>query len=99
LFYLPTAKLRGNLIQLSKKRSLRMDAQATAGLLRFFQGLPDRRAANRSHPLGDVLGIAIMAVLCGCEGWAAVEAWGQGLLVLDDSDDCQRLGGFDCVVP
>jgi predicted transposase YbfD/YdcC len=53
-----------------------MDAQATAGLLRFFQGLPDRRAANRSHPLGDVLGIAIMAVLCGCEGWAAVEAWG-----------------------
>jgi predicted transposase YbfD/YdcC len=53
-----------------------MDAQATAGLLRFFQGLPDRRAANRSHPLADVLAIAIMAVLCGCEGWAAVEAWG-----------------------
>jgi predicted transposase YbfD/YdcC len=53
-----------------------MDAQATAGLLRFFRGLPDPRAANRSHRLSDVLAIAIMAVLCGCEGWAAVEAWG-----------------------
>lgn len=52
-----------------------MDAQATQ-LLRFFRGLPDPRAANRSHWLADVLAIAIMAVLCGCEGWAAVEAWG-----------------------
>jgi hypothetical protein len=24
-----------------------------------------------------VLSIAVMAVLCGAEGWAAVEAWGQ----------------------
>ena len=52
-----------------------MDAQATE-LLRFFQSLPDPRARNRSHSLADVLSIAMMAVLCGCEGWAAVEAWG-----------------------
>ena len=55
-----------------------MDGQATEGLLRFFRGIPDRRAANARHPLGDVLGIAILAVLCGAEGWAAVEAWGLG---------------------
>jgi len=54
-----------------------MDAQATGGLLRFFQSLRDPRAGNRSHSLADVLGIAIMAVLCGCEGWVAVEAWGR----------------------
>ena len=53
-----------------------MEAQATAGLLRFFQGIKDRRACNCSHYLSDVLSIAIMAVLCGSEGWAAVESWG-----------------------
>jgi predicted transposase YbfD/YdcC len=58
-----------------------MDAQATGELLRFFHSLPDPRARNRSHSLADVLGIAVMAVLCGCEGWAAVEAW--GLLNID----------------
>ena len=55
-----------------------MEGQATEGLLRFFRGIPDRRAANARHPLGDVLGIAVLAVLCGAEGWAAVEAWGLG---------------------
>jgi hypothetical protein len=53
-----------------------MEAQATAGLLRFFQGIQDPRARNCSHYLSDVLSIAIMAVLCGSEGWAAVESWG-----------------------
>ena len=52
-----------------------MEAQATESLLRFFRDIPDPRAANVSHSLNDVLIIAIMAVLCGCEGWAAVEAW------------------------
>ena len=53
-----------------------MDARATAGLLRFFRGLQDDRAANVSHSLANVMSIAIMAVLCGMEGWAGVEAWG-----------------------
>jgi len=53
-----------------------MDAQATSVLLRHFEGLPDHRAANAWHPLPSVVAIAIMAVLCGCEGWPAVEAWG-----------------------
>jgi len=52
-----------------------MDAQATQGLLRFFQGISDPRARNARHLLCDILGIAILAVLCGSEGWAAVEGW------------------------
>jgi predicted transposase YbfD/YdcC len=57
-----------------------MDRQATDGLLRFFQGIRDPRAANASHLLSDVLSVAILAVLCGSEGWADVEAWGCGNL-------------------
>src|ERR1700689_2296194 len=57
-----------------------MDAQATQGLLRFFRSIQDPRAANASHSLDNLLAIAILAVLCGSESWAAVEAWGRGNL-------------------
>jgi len=57
-----------------------MDAQATDGLLRFFRTLHDPRSANARHRLCDLLTVAILAVLCGCEGWAAVETWGLGNL-------------------
>jgi hypothetical protein len=57
-----------------------MDAQATEGLLRFFRDLQDPRASNAWHRLEDLLAIAILAVLCGAESWAAVEAWGRGNL-------------------
>ena len=63
-----------------------MDAQATGEILRFFRGLNDPRAANARHRLEDILSIAILAVLCGSEGWAAVESWGWGNL--------QWLGAF-----
>ena len=53
-----------------------MDAQVSEGLLRYFRIIQDPRAANAWHLLEDILAIAIMAVLCGAEGWAAVEAWG-----------------------
>lgn len=53
-----------------------MDAQATEGLLRFFRTVPDPRAANAWHRLDDLLAISILAVLCGADGWAAVESWG-----------------------
>ena len=55
-----------------------MDAQATEGLLRFFRSIHDPRAANAWHRLDDILAISILAVLCGAEGWAAVEAWAGG---------------------
>ena len=54
-----------------------MDAPATDGLLRFFRAVPDPRAANARHPMATVLSIAVMAVLCGAEGWAAVQAWAE----------------------
>jgi predicted transposase YbfD/YdcC len=50
-----------------------MDAQATGGFLRFFQDLPDPRAANCVHTLSDIFAIAICAVICGAEGWVDVE--------------------------
>lgn len=52
-----------------------MDAQAIQGLLRFFRTLPDHRAANAWHCLDDLMAIAILAVLCGADGWTAVESW------------------------
>lgn len=55
-----------------------MDAQATEGLLRFFRSIQDPRAANARHSMADVLSVAILAVLSGAEGWAAVETWGRG---------------------
>jgi predicted transposase YbfD/YdcC len=57
-----------------------MEAQATEGLLRYFKMIPDPRAANARHLMSDVLSIAILAVLCGSESWAAVETWGLGNL-------------------
>jgi len=53
-----------------------MNGQATEEVLRFFRGIDDPRAANARHLLSDVLSVAILAVLCGSEGWAGVEAWG-----------------------
>jgi predicted transposase YbfD/YdcC len=55
-----------------------MDAQATEEILRFFRGLPDPRARNARHRLEDILCTAVMAVLCGCQSWAAVETWAWG---------------------
>jgi len=55
-----------------------VDAKATERLLRFSRSIQDPRAGNARHPLGDVLSVAIPAVPCGAEGWAAVEAWGRG---------------------
>jgi predicted transposase YbfD/YdcC len=57
-----------------------MEAQAAKGLLRFFTIIRDPRASNARHLMSDILTIAILAVLCGSEGWAAVESWGQGNL-------------------
>ena len=49
-----------------------MDAQATGGFLRFFDELPDPRAANHVHRLTDLFVIAICAVICGADSWVDV---------------------------
>lgn len=57
-----------------------MDGQATGGLLRFFKALPDPRAHNVVHKLHDILVIAVCAVICGADGWAEVEEFGNSKL-------------------
>jgi predicted transposase YbfD/YdcC len=54
-----------------------MDAQATGGFLRFFDELPDPRAANRIHRLCDIFAIAICAVICGAQGWVDVQMFAE----------------------
>lgn len=63
-----------------------MEAQATAerlcapsadGFLRYFQDMPDPRDCNTVHKLSDMLVIAVLAVICGAEGWVDVELFGK----------------------
>jgi hypothetical protein len=54
-----------------------MDDCASGDLLRPFDKLTDPRAANTVHPFGNILLIAIMAVLCGADDWQNVSRWGK----------------------
>jgi predicted transposase YbfD/YdcC len=54
-----------------------MEAQATGGLLRYFEDLPDPRGRNKIHKLTDMLVIAILAVICGADGWEDVALFGR----------------------
>src|SRR5688572_11483645 len=57
-----------------------MDGRATGGILRFFRDVPDPRASNVIHKLHDILVIAICGVICGADGWAEVEEFGNSKL-------------------
>ena len=55
-----------------------MDATATAGFLRFFRDVPDPRTGNFiTHRLHDLMVIAVLAVICGADGWVQVAFWGR----------------------
>lgn len=55
-----------------------MDATATAGFLRFFRDVPDPRTGNFiTHKLHDLIVIAVLAVICGADGWVRVATWGR----------------------
>ncbi len=55
-----------------------MEATATGGVLRYFSHLPDPRTGNHlTHRLHDLIVIAILAVVCGADGWAQVALWGR----------------------
>jgi predicted transposase YbfD/YdcC len=54
-----------------------MDAQATARIPRAFETMPDPRHHNIQHKLIDLITIALFAVLCGCDDWCAVAAYGR----------------------
>jgi DDE_Tnp_1-associated len=57
-----------------------MDVQATEGMLRYFLGLPDPRAANVIHKLHDIVVLAVCGVICGAGGWAEVEMFARSKL-------------------
>lgn len=57
-----------------------MDGRATGGILRAFRDMPDPRAHNVVHRLHDLIVIAACAVICGADGWAAVELFGNAKL-------------------
>jgi predicted transposase YbfD/YdcC len=45
---------------------------------RLFAGLPDPRVdRTKKHSLGDILVIALCAVVCGADSWEEVEAFGE----------------------
>jgi hypothetical protein len=47
-------------------------------LLRFFDDLPDPRSkVNRLHRLGDVIVIAVCAVIAGGDGPTAIATWAK----------------------
>jgi hypothetical protein len=55
-----------------------MEATATRGVLRFFSHLPDPRTGNYvTHKLQDLILIAILAVICGADGWVQVQLWAK----------------------
>ena len=55
-----------------------MDVNAPSGLLRAFAGLKDPRVnRTKRHSLGDILAIAICAIICGADGWTQVAKFGH----------------------
>ena len=54
-----------------------MDGRATGDTLRPFRDLPDPRGRNAVHKLHDILVVAVCAVICGADGWVAVETFGN----------------------
>lgn len=52
-----------------------MDASATGDFVRLFSELPDPRRSNRRYLLGDILLLAVSAIMCGCDTWQDIEDW------------------------
>lgn len=55
-----------------------MDGLKQTGILRAFAALKDPRAnRTKKHSLGDILTIAISAIICGADGWVQVQEFGD----------------------
>jgi predicted transposase YbfD/YdcC len=55
-----------------------MDVDAPPGLLRAFAELKDPRMnRTKRHSLGDILAIAICAIICGADAWTQVAKFGR----------------------
>lgn len=54
-------------------------ARLPKSLESFFEELPDPRVERtRRHKLVDILVITLLATICGCEGWDAIQTLGDG---------------------
>ena len=55
-----------------------MENEATGSLVKHFAGLADPRSGNaKAHIFLEILIIAILAVICGADGWSDVELFGK----------------------
>lgn len=55
-----------------------MENQPAASLVKHFEGLADPRTGNaKAHLFLEILIIAILAVICGADGWSDVELFGK----------------------
>lgn len=55
-----------------------MGNQPTSSLVKHFEDLPDPRTGNaKVHIFLEILIIAILAVICGADGWSDVELFGK----------------------
>jgi predicted transposase YbfD/YdcC len=55
-----------------------MDGTAHKGILRAFAALKDPRVnRTKKHSLGDILTLALCAILCGADGWTQVAQFGR----------------------
>jgi predicted transposase YbfD/YdcC len=55
-----------------------MSTTISVNLLDHFSKLPDPRVdRTKRHKLLDLIGLAICAVICGAEGWEAIEEYGK----------------------
>lgn len=66
-----------------------MDASAVAPVLRLARQVTDPRRHNHLHPLPQMIVMALIAILCGCDGWDDVadfcqvrEQWFKEFLTL-----------------
>jgi predicted transposase YbfD/YdcC len=53
--------------------------EETQSILEYFAGLPDPRRENQNkrHELIDIIGISILATICGAEHFTEMEEWGE----------------------
>lgn len=56
-----------------------MSQELSKAIEEHFKSLPDprRKTKNQRHKFLDILVIAICGVICGADGWVAVEKFGK----------------------
>ncbi len=64
--------------QAARKEPSWEGCQPPGGWLKAFEGLKDPRRDRRYwHPLLSIIGISLLAVLCGAEHWEEIEVYGR----------------------